>query len=477
MRVTSVIGLRRTALAGALVGLLIPTPGASQVPNDPFPDPIEVTEGAIVVGYSEFTTLPDVAGKRARPMRLVDEPGSGRLFVNDMQGPVYTVSYDGQVSPYLDINDSRWSVPVEFTGREQGVQSFALHPQFGESGSAGYGRLYAWMDTSDTAPEPDFVSGGGQDSHDTILVEFVAADAGAPTYDGGPPRVLLRVEQPFRNHNGGYMAFNPLASPGDADFGMLYVGVADGGSGGDPMGLGQNLGVVFGKILRVQPVGSDSGNGRYGIPPDNPYAGDGNDQTLSEIFASGLRNPQGLAWDPVHSNMFVTDIGQNIVEELSLVTAGADLGWSSWEGSFRFISRQAVDLADQRSEPGITYPIAEYGQLDPLLQSRSAAGGVLVYRHQAIPQLQDRVLFADFPQGEIFHLPADDLPDGGQDALRRVLLRDGDDAVTLLQVVTGKTGELGLEPAVRVDIRFGTGPNGRIFLMNKHDGVVREVVP
>lgn len=481
MKMTSVTLIARSALAGAVAAATVmfaSIAGArAQVPNDPFPDPIEASEGVIVVGYTEFATLPDVAGKRARPMRLVDEPESGRLFVNDMQGPVYTIGYGGEVALYLDINDPRWGLPVEFAGREQGVQSFALHPQFGVAGTAGYGRLYAWMDTRDTAPEPDFVSGGGQDSHDTVLVEFSARDAGAASYDGGPPRMLLRVEQPFRNHNGGYIAFNPFATPGDPDFGMLYVGLADGGSGGDPMDLGQNLGVAFGKILRVQPVGSDSRNGQYGIPPDNPYAGDGLDQTLPEIFASGLRNPQGLAWDQVNGNMFVTDIGQNIVEELSLVTAGADLGWSSWEGSFRFISRQAVDLNDQRSEPGITYPVAEYGQLDPLLQSRSAAGGVLVYRHDAIPQLQDRVLFSDFPQGEIFHLSADDLPDGGQDAIRRVLLRDGADVKTLLQLVAEKTRALGFEPAVRVDLRFGTGPDGRIFLMNKHDGVVREVLP
>ena len=461
----------------AVVVLLIATPALSQVPNDPFPDPIEATEGVIVVGYSEFAVLPDVGGETARPMRLVDEPRSGRLFVNDMQGPVYTISYDGEVGLYLDINDPGWGVPVEFTGRERGVQSFALHPQFGVPATAGYGKLYAWMDTNDKAPEPDFVSGGGRDTHDTVLVEFSARDASASTYDGGPPRVLLRVEQPFGNHNGGYIAFNPLATPGDPDFGMLYVGVADGGSGGDPMDQGQNLGAVFGKILRIHPLGTDSRNGRYGIPTDNPYASVGGDGTLAEIFASGLRNPQGLAWDRANGNMFVTDIGQNIIEELSLVTAGADLGWNSWEGSYRFISRQAVDLNDPRSEPGITYPVAEYGQLDPILQSQSAAGGVIVYRDDAIPQLQGRVLFADFPQGEIFHIPADDLPDGGQDAIRRVLLRDGDDTRTLLQVVSEKTREQGREPAVRVDLRFGTGPDGRVFLMNKHDGVIREVVP
>ena len=460
----------------AVAAVLVATPALSQVPNDPFPDPIEAAEGVIVVGYSEFAVLPDADGQTARPMRLFDEPGSGRLFVIDMQGPVYTISYDGDVELYLDINDTGWGGPVEYTGREQGVQSFALHPQFGVSGTAGYGKLYAWMDSTDKAPEPDFVSGGGQDSHDTVLVEFTARDARAATYDGGPPRVLLRVEQPFRNHNGGYIAFNPLASSGDPDFGMLYVGLADGGSGGDPMDQAQNLGAVFGKILRIQPLGTNSRNGRYGIPVDNPYASVGGG-TIAEIFASGLRNPQGLAWDRVNGNMFVTDIGQNIIEELTLVTAGADLGWNSWEGSYRFISRQAVDLNDPRSEPAVTYPVAEYGQIDPILQSRSAAGGVVVYRDDAIPQLEGRVLFADFPQGEIFHLPADDLPEGGQDAIRRVLLRGGGDTRTLLQVVAEKRREQGREPAVRVDLRFGTGSDGRLFLMNKHDGVIREVVP
>ena len=235
--------------------------------------------------------------------------------------------------------------------------------------------------------------------------------------------------------------------------------------------------MVFGKILRIDPLGSDSGNGRYGIPAHNPYASDGDDCSLGETFASGLRNPQGLAWDPVNGNMFVTDIGQNIIEEISLVTAGADLGWNSWEGSYRFISRREVALENPRSELGITFPIAEYGQLDPLLQSRSAAGGVVVYRDDTIPQLRGRVFFADFPQGEIFHLPADDLPDGGQDAIRRVLLRDGDQVKRLLKIVAETTVAQGRTPAVRVDLRFGQGPDGRVFLMNKHDGVIREIVP
>lgn len=461
----------------AVAALLITTPAFAQTANDPFPEPIEATEGVVVVGFEEFASLPDIEGAPARPMLLVDEPGSGRLFVNDMRGPLYTVTYDGRVSLYLNIDQGHWAVPVESSGRERGFQSFALHPQFNEPGTAGYGKLYTWTDTEDTGPEPDFASGGGQDSHDTVLLEWTANDPTASTYDGGPPRELLRVEQPFGNHNGGDLAFNPLSSPGDLDFGTLYVGVADGGSGGDPMGLAQNLGSAFGKILRIHPLGSNSANGRYGVPADNPYVRDGIDRTLGEIYASGLRNPQQFGWDPANGNLFVADIGQNIIEKLSLVTAGANLGWNTWEGSFRFISRSEVDLTDPRAEPWITHPVVEYGQLDPLLQRQSAITGVVPYRDDAIPQLKDLVLFGDFPSGEIFYISADNLPEGGQDAIRRVLLRDGGESKTLLQLIREKNAEQGRELATRSDLHFGTGPDGRLFVLNKQDGVIREIVP
>ncbi|MEE2899004.1 MAG: PQQ-dependent sugar dehydrogenase [Gemmatimonadota bacterium] len=460
----------------AAAALLIATPGYAQTPGDPFPNPIETSNDVIVVGFQEFAALPDIDGSAARPMLLVDEPGTARLFVNDMRGPIYGVTYDGEVTLYLDINDARWRVPVESSGRERGMQSFAFHPQFNQPGTAGYGRFYTWTDTQDKDPEPDFVSGGGQDSHDTVLLEWAALDPSAPTYDGGLPRHVLRVEQPFGNHNGGHIAFNPTSSPRNLDFGRLYVGVADGGSGGDPMDLAQNLGSLFGKLIRIQPLGSNSVNGRYGVPAENPYAADGNEQTLGEIYASGVRNPQRFGWDSANENLFLADIGQNIVEYLSLVTEGADLGWNSWEGSYRFISRQAVDLSDPRGEPGITYPVAEYGQLDPLLQRQSAITGVVAYRDRRIPQLEDMVLFGDFPSGEVFYVPADDLPQGGQNGIRRILFRDGGQTSTLLDLVQAKNSEQGRERATRVDLRFGTGPEGRVFVLNKQDGVIRELV-
>ena len=282
-----------------------------------------------------------------------------------MRGLLYGVSYDGQtVTPYLDLTAPDWELSIQASSNERGFQSFAFHPQFNQPGAPAFGKFYTYADTSNTAPPPDFVPGGGDDAQDTVLLEWTASDPEAPTYDGGPPRELVRIEQPFGNHNGGQITFNPLASPGTAEFGLLYIGSADGGSGGDPLDLAQNLNSIFGKILRIDPLGSDAANGQYSIPTDNPFANDGDATPLAEIYAFGVRNPQRFGWDPETGDMFVADIGQNIVEELSLVTAGANLGWNDWEGSFRFISRREVSLVDPRGATGLTYPVAEYGQLD-----------------------------------------------------------------------------------------------------------------
>lgn len=458
---------------------LLIAPGASaQTPDDPFPSPIAATDGVVKVSFIEFASLPDIGGQPARMMLLLDEPGTRRLFVNDMPGPLYSLSYDGRtVTQYVDINAARWGVSVESTGRERGFQSFAFHPQFNQPGARGFGKFYTWTDTTRTQPAPDFVPGGGDNTHDTVLLEWTAKTPGAATYDGGPPRELLRLEQPFRNHNAGHLSFNPFASPDGADFGLLYVGVADGGSGGDPLNLAQNPSSVFGKILRIDPLGSDSANRKYGIPASNPFARDNDDKTLGEIYAYGVRNPQRFGWDPRTGNLFVADIGQNIVEELSLVPAGANLGWNKWEGSFRYISRAEVDLANRRGDASVTYPVVEYGQTDPLLQRSSAITGVLVYRRGAIPQLANLVLFGDFPSGEIFYIQADRLPSGGQDAIRRVLLNDRGQAKTLLEVIREKNSTQGRPPATRADLRFGAGPDGQVFLLNKQDGTIRLLVP
>jgi hypothetical protein len=443
---------------------------------DPFPTAIAATDGVIRVNVREFASLPDIAGVAARMMNLVDEPGTRRLFVNDMRGPLYSVSYDGRsVTLYLDINDPAWGVGVQSQGRERGFQSFAFHPQFGQAGTRGFGRFYTYTDTPNQTPAADFTTPNPTSTHDTVLLEWTAKTPGAATYDGGAPRELFRLRQPFANHNAGHIAFNPLAAPGSPEFGLLYVGIADGGSGGDPMRLGQNLGSAFGKIFRIDPLGATSANGKYGIPGGNPFLKTAG--ALPEIYAYGARNPQRFAWDPRNGNLFLADIGQNIVEEISLVTAGANLGWNDWEGSYRFIGRQAVSVEQPRSDPKVTYPVAEWGQIDPLLQPNSAASGLVVYRGKELPQLANLVIFTDMPSGEIFYVSADRLPSGGQDVIRRILLNSNGTAKTVLAVIQEKNMAQGVKPATRADLRLSFGHDGHVFLLNKGDGTIRVLTP
>lgn len=464
--------LRRT-----IVTLFVLAAGAAhaqQPSSDPFP-PLNATDDIITVNYTEFARIPyDDAEYAPRLMHMVTEPGTQRLFVSNMIGILYAMGYDGSdVTPYLDLTEDRWGISVLSAGSERGLQSFAFHPQFAERGSPGYGKFYTYVDSSNREPEPDYVSGGQRRSHDLLLLEWTARDPAAARYDGEAPTEVFRAAQPFPNHNGGQISFNPLSGPGDEDFGLLYIGIGDGGSGGDPLGSGQNLESHFGKILRIDPLGSDSEYGEYGIPDSNPFVG--RSDALPDIYAYGVRNPQRFTWDSATGRILLADIGQNQVEEISPVTAGGNLGWATWEGSYRYIDRQ-IDLDNPRSSADLVWPLVEYDHADPLFQRQVAITGITVYRSDEIPVLQDKIIFGDNPSGEIFYVDAD-TDGGGHDAIRRVLFNDGGESKTLLQLIREQNAAAGEDEASRADLRFGFGPAGEIFVLNKHDGIVRKLVP
>jgi hypothetical protein len=380
------------------------------------------------------------------------------------------------VTEYVDVNAPKWGVKVEFDGRERGVQSFAFHPQFAMPGTPGYGKFYTHTDTSNMEARADFVPKGDGHTHDTVLLEWTAKDPKAATYDGGPPRELFRVAHPFRNHNGGMIAFNPRIAPGSPEYGLLYISFADGGSGGDPYNQAQDLTSAFGKILRIDPLGKNSKNGKYGIPPSNPFVKSKPD-ALGEIYVYGVRNPQRFSWDPKTGNMIAIDIGQNIVEEIDVVTAGANLGWNKWEGGFPYNKDGTISLENRRGDPSVTYPFLEFDHTDPLFQRLVAITGVYAYRASTIPQLTNRLIFGDIVSGEILHVDADNLGQGGQGAIRRILLKDKAEARTLLQMIQDKNKAQGRMPATRADLRLGEGPQQQLFVLNKADGIIRQLVP
>jgi len=446
--------------------------------QDPFP-PLNAKDDIIAVDYVEFARLPDIAGEEEapRPMLLVNEAGTKRLFVNDMRGPLYSVGYDGKtVAKYVDMNDPKWKMPVQYEGPERGFQSFAFHPDFGRRGKPGYGKFYTYFDTSNMEPAADFRPTGEGHTHDTILLEWTAKNPAAATYDGGAPKELMRFLSPFGNHNGGHITFRPSATEGDADYGLLYIGAADGGSGGDPYKMGQNLQSAFGKILRIDPLGSNSANGKYGVPDSNPFVKDER-KPLPEIYAYGIRNVQKIFWDSKTGGMFMSDIGQNAVEEISPVTPGANLGWNTWEGSYRFAGKGRVFPDNPRADANVVYPVAEYDHSDPILLKRMAVIGGFVYRGNDIKQLSGKLVFGDNPSGEIFYVDADKLPQGGHEALRRVLFKDEGQQKTLLQLIRAKNEKESKPRAERADLRFGEGPDGRILILNKRDSTIRMLAP
>ena len=146
--------LKRFLTTIALALAVANTVGA-QPTTKPLP-PIDTVAGLLVVGVAEFASLPPIDTIAARPMLLIDERGTRRLFVNDMRGPIYSVSYDGKrVTKYVDTNDSTWGVNVQAQGRERGMQSFAFHPDFARTGTPGYGKFYTWADSSLMMPPAD----------------------------------------------------------------------------------------------------------------------------------------------------------------------------------------------------------------------------------------------------------------------------------------------------------------------------------
>src|SRR5262245_16552184 len=154
--------LRNSFVVAAIAASVFATASAEQLSGDPFPTPIEATQGIVAVDFVEFAKIPDAEGGEApRIMHMVTEPGTKRLFVSTMRGAMYAIGYDGkQVAPYLDINAANWNFGVQFSFSERGLQSIAFHPQFAERGKPGYGKFYTYADTSNTKPTPDFTPSG-----------------------------------------------------------------------------------------------------------------------------------------------------------------------------------------------------------------------------------------------------------------------------------------------------------------------------
>jgi glucose/arabinose dehydrogenase len=291
-----------------------------------------------------------VASGLESPVHLASPPGDPRLFVVEQPGRIRIVR-DGRVleRPFLDL------VRDVGYGGERGLLSVAFHPHYRENG------LF-FVNYTDR-------------SGDTRVERFrVSSDPNVA--DPATRRLILHVAQPYANHNGGHVLFGPD--------GMLYVGMGDGGSAGDPHGHGQNRASLLGKLLRLD---VDRGN-PYAIPPDNPFARD--PRFRGEIWAYGLRNPWRLGFDAAEGLLYIADVGQNRWEEIDIVgaaQAGLNYGWNRMEGAHCFRTPEC----DRR---GLVLPALEYGHGEGC----SVTGGS-VYRGRALRGLAGHYFYADFCSG------------------------------------------------------------------------------
>lgn len=280
--------------------------------------------------------------------------GSSRLFIVEKDGRIKSMESNHAPQQFINIRARARSI-----GSEQGLLGLAFHPRFAENGYF-------------------FVNYSALSNGRTIIARFKAEGDQA---DPRSEQILMTIDQPYANHNGGAMAFGPD--------GYLYIGVGDGGSAGDPEGNGQSLETYLGKILRIN---VDTIDTPYGVPMDNPF----NNIQRSEIWAYGLRNPWRFSFDRLTGDMYIGDVGQNAWEEIDFVSAGSsggmNFGWDIREGwhSFEGETPAGALLID---------PIAEY----PHEGACSVTGGV-IYRGSDIPEFDGIYLYGDFCGGQIWGL-------------------------------------------------------------------------
>jgi glucose/arabinose dehydrogenase len=296
-------------------------------------------------------------GGLQRPIGLANA-GDDRLFVIEQQGIIQVVRNGAVLAqPLLDIRDR-----VNSSGNEQGLLGLAFHPDFARNG-------YFYV---------NYTRAGG----DTVVSQFSASVGDTPA-DPGSEQVLLTIDQPYSNHNGGTLIFGP-----DGD---LYISTGDGGSANDPFRNGQSVNTLLGKLLRIDVNAGDL----YGISPDNPFATGGGQP---EIWAYGLRNPWRISFDRLTGDLYIGDVGQGDWEEIDFVPAGSpggiNFGWNLREGFHPFAGFDTEGLTD---------PVAEY----PHRGGACSVTGGEVVRDPSLPAWSGVYLYGDYCSGEVWGLVRD----------------------------------------------------------------------
>ena len=331
----------------------------------------------------------------SRPVALLQHPiYDQRWYVVEQSGRIRTLEEgDTDTTDFINISSEIIS------NGEAGLLGMAFHPNFSDNGE-----VYL----SYTAQGNPLIS---------YISRVISLDDGL-TASIGSETILLSIDQPYSNHNGGWIAF------GHDNY--LYIGLGDGGSGGDPDGNGQDITTLLGAMLRIDVDNGDPlRNKPYSIPQGNPFETSlGCDTGCPEIFAWGLRNPWRWSFDSLTGNLWVGDVGQNANEEIDLITAGGNYGWNTMEGNDCYPPDSSC------SSNNLTLPVVAYGRSD----GNSVTGGY-VYTGTALPTLYGAYIYGDFGSGKIWQLRSDGA--GGYE--NSLLLSSG---MNISSFAKGRDGEI-----------------------------------
>ena len=296
------------------------------------------------------------------PVDLQHPPdGSDRIFVLEQRGTIYVFQNDPSVTEktmFLDIRDK-----VIHEG-ERGLLGLAFHPEYENNG---------YFFVNYTAPDP----------LRTVVSRFQVTPENPNISDESSEHIIIQIDQPFSNHNGGQIVFGPER--------YLYIGMGDGGWFGDPLNNGQDLTSLLGAILRID-VDTVSANLNYGIPIDNPFVGDSLG-IRDEIYAYGLRNPWRFSFDGYNNMCWIADVGQDLYEEIDILESGGNYGWKIMEGDHCYSPATGCDTS------GLIFPIYTYDHSI----GESITGG-FVYRGTLVPDIYGKYIFADFEYGDVWSL-------------------------------------------------------------------------
>jgi len=506
------------------------------------------TTSPVTLELKDFATLPitgnidgagQVDGMLARVNSIREEPGgAGRLFVTDMNGPIYILDKKTKaLTTYLDFNGSGerpglFDRLLHDPGYSSGISQFQFDPDYRRNGKFYTVHMESPILPGSQRPDTTALPGvtfgpfgyeptaavatPGPINFESVLIEWTDTDLRNATFEG-TAREILRVQLNGRIHPVGEVVFHPTARRGDAEWRVMYIGVGDGGAGESRTVIRPNpqrLDTLVGKILRIIPDTSEhvststlSENGRYRIPNDNPFVA--KPGAKKEIWAYGLRNPHRLSWaaDPRNArqhHLIAATIGLRTWETVNIVRKGANYGYSQREGNqllqpdnviapLPAIDKIAVQIGNEVTDEVVvpTYPVVQYGHVPT---GGDAIGSGYVYAGKALPALRGKYLFSDLSTGQFWYadwkemLAADDGNPATLAPMHEVKLHWNDQvhetftsiAQAAYQLRGGKDPDLPGRGTVsgsrRADARFAIDAAGELFIYSKTDGMIRQVV-